>query len=247
MMLLIDIGNSRIKAGQCLRGGIQSLKPCAWRKAQPADCWSAVLQGLPRPERVVVSNVAGNAIATALNAWVNERWQLEPEFVTARQDFAGIHTCYERPAQLGVDRWLAALAGFHLAKGPCCVIDSGTALTVDIVTADGHHIGGLIAPGLNLMARSLTHGTAQLSLDAVQSVERFATNTAAAISLGCREAVAGIIARVAERLARDLPGSPAWFVTGGEAATVEDLSPVPLTRVPDLVLQGLRIVAEQDS
>jgi type III pantothenate kinase len=247
MMLLIDIGNSRIKAGQCLLGGIQPLKPCAWRKAQPTDCWSAVLQGLPRPERVLVSNVAGNAIATALKGWVATRWALEPEFVTVRQDFAGVHTRYERPAQLGVDRWLAALAGFHLAKGPCCVIDSGTALTVDIVTAEGQHIGGLIAPGLNLMARSLTQGTAQLALDEVQGVDHFATNTAAAISLGCREAVAGLIARVAGRIARDLPGNPAWFVTGGEAATVEEFSPVPLTRVPDLVLQGLRIVAERDA
>lgn len=244
MMLLIDIGNSRIKAGQCLRGDIRQLKPCEWRKAQPQDCWGSVLQGLPRPERVMVSNVAGNAIATALKAWVGERWQLEPEFVTVRQDFAGIHTRYDRPAQLGVDRWLAALAGFHLAKGPCCVIDSGTALTVDIVTDEGQHIGGLIAPGLNLMVRSLTQGTAQLALDEVQSVDCFATNTAAAISLGCREAVAGLITRVAERLARDVPGEPAWFVTGGEAKTIEELSPLPLKRVPDLVLQGLRIVAE---
>jgi pantothenate kinase type III len=97
------------------------------------------------------------------------------------------------------------------------------------------------------MVRSLTQGTAQLALDEVQRVDCFATNTAAAISLGCREAVAGIIARVAERLARDVPGEPAWFVTGGEARTIEELSPLPLRRVPDLVLQGLRIVAEHDA
>jgi len=245
MMLLIDIGNSRIKAGQWQRGAIHQLKPCEWRKAQPADAWANVLQGLPRPERIVVSNVAGNAIATALNAWVAERWGMTPEFVTVQQDVAGLRTRYDRPAQLGIDRWLAALAGFHLAKGACCVIDSGTALTVDIVTAQGEHIGGLIAPGLGLMARSLTQGTAQLALDEVQSVDRFATNTAAAISLGCREAVAGLILRVAERLRRDFEGEPTWYVTGGEAGTIEELSPVQLHKVQDLVLQGLAIVAEQ--
>jgi len=244
MMLLVDIGNSRIKAGQCQRGAINTLKPCEWRKAQPADAWSSALQGLTKPERIVVSNVAGNAIAMALNAWVMERWDMTPEFVTVRQDFAGVRTRYDRPAQLGIDRWLAALAGFHLAQGPCCVIDSGTALTVDIVTAQGEHIGGLIAPGLGLMARSLTQGTAQLALDEVQSVDKFATNTAAAISLGCREAVAGLIARVAERLKKDVEGEPTWYVTGGEAATIAELSPIALKRVPDLVLQGLQIVAE---
>lgn len=246
-MLLIDIGNSRIKAGLCQRGGIHPLKPCDWRKAQPLDAWGSVLNGLVKPDRIVVSNVAGNAIATALNQWVDARWQLTPEFVKVRAECAGVRTKYDRPAQLGVDRWLAAIAGFHLAKGPCCVIDSGTALTVDIVTREGEHIGGLIAPGLNLMARSLTQGTAQLALDEVQSVDRFATNTAAAISLGCREAIAGLIARVAERLTKDHGGDFAWFVTGGEASAIAELSPLPLKPVTDLVLQGLAIVAEHDA
>lgn len=243
-MLLIDIGNSRIKAGQHQRGGIHLLKPCDWRKAQPNDAWSSVLNGLVKPDRIVVSNVAGNAIATALNTWAASRWQLTPTFVKVRAECAGVRTKYERPAQLGVDRWLAAIAGWHLAQGPCCVIDSGTALTVDIVTREAEHVGGMIAPGLNLMARSLTQGTAQLALDEVQSVDRFATNTAAAISLGCREAIAGLIARVSARLEKDHGGDFTWYVTGGEAATVAELSPVPLKPVPDLVLQGLAIVAE---
>ena len=243
-MLLIDIGNSRIKAGQHQRGSIHQLKPCEWRKVEAKDAWSSVLNGLVKPARIVVSNVAGNAIATALNSWVKERWDLTPEFVTVRREHAGVRTRYDRPAQLGIDRWLAAIAGFHLAQGPCCVIDSGTALTVDIVTADAEHIGGLIAPGLGLMARSLTQGTAQLSLDQVHTVNAFATNTAAAISLGCREAIAGLVARTAERLAKDFTGDFTWYVTGGEAGAIAELSPIPLKPVPDLVLQGLAIVTE---
>jgi type III pantothenate kinase len=244
-MLLIDIGNSRIKAGLHQRGGIHQLKPCEWRKVEAKDAWSSVLNGLMKPSRIMVSNVAGNAVATALNAWAQERWEVTPEFVTVRREHAGMRTRYDRPAQLGVDRWLAALAGFHLAKGPCCVIDSGTALTVDIVTAEADHIGGLIAPGLGLMARSLTQGTAQLSLDKVQTVDAFATNTAAAISLGCREAIAGLIHRVAERLKKDYGSDFTWYLTGGEAGAIAELAPFELKPVPDLVLQGLAIVAEQ--
>jgi type III pantothenate kinase len=240
-MLLIDIGNSRIKAGVLERGRIHLQKPCEWRTAAAGGPWHALLGGLIRPTRLLVSNVAGNAMADTLTAWAQDRWQLVPEFVTVQREFAGMTTRYDRPAQLGIDRWLAALAGFHLAKGAVCVIDSGTALTVDIVNAAGDHLGGLITPGLGLMARSLTQGTAQLSLDAVHRVDHIATNTAAAISLGCREAVAGLILRVAERVRRELEQEPLWVVTGGEAEMIRELSPVVLRVVPDLVLQGIAI------
>jgi type III pantothenate kinase len=241
-MLLIDIGNSRVKAGVLEGGRIHLQKPCEWRNAEAGGPWQALLGGLIRPTRLLVSNVAGNAIADTLTAWAQERWQLVPEFVTVQREFAGMTTRYDRPAQLGIDRWLAALAGFHLAQGAVCVIDSGTALTVDIVNAAGDHLGGLIVPGLGLMARSLTQGTAQLSLDVVHRVDHIATNTAAAISLGCREAVAGLIVRVAERLHRELEEEPLWVVTGGEAEMIRELSPVALRVVPDLVLQGIAIV-----
>ena len=243
-MLLIDIGNSRIKGGIARIDGIRSLNPVAWRKVPPVEAFSKIFSYLARPERVLISNVAGNAIATALTQWLAEKWQVIPEFVTVTPQFAGMHTHYERPAQLGIDRWLAALAGFKRARGAACVIDAGTALTVDVVTAGGEHRGGLIAPGLSLMARSLTQGTAQLSLDQVEVVDRFATNTAAAISLGCREAVAGIIERVAARWQREIGERPTWYATGGEASVVTELCPFPIKEIPDLVLQGLAIVAE---
>jgi type III pantothenate kinase len=242
--LLIDIGNSRIKAGRATGDRIFALEPCEWRKVPAFDACSRVFAGITRPERVLVSNVAGNTIATALTQWFDKNWRITPEFVSVRQDFMGLHTHYDRPAQLGIDRWLAALAAFHRARGAACVIDAGTAFTVDVVTSAGAHRGGLIAPGLALMARSLTQGTAQLSLDRVQAVDRFATNTASAISLGCREAMAGILWRVAERWRREIDETPRWFVTGGEAAVVQELSPFEVEVVPDLVLQGLALVGE---
>jgi len=244
MRLLIDIGNSRIKGGTETRGVIGLLTPCEWRKRPPSEAFTKIFSALQRPSQVLVSNVAGNAIATALNQWCQERWNMVPEFATVRASCAGMRTLYERPAQLGIDRWLAALAGFVYARGAVCVVDAGTALTVDVVTANGEHHGGLIAPGLSLMARSLTQGTAQLALDQVEAVDRFATNTAHAISLGCREAMAGILQRVAERWDHELHESPRWLATGGEAAVIKELSPVPIDVIPDLVLRGLAIAAD---
>ena len=122
-MLLIDIGNSRIKGGIARIDGIRSLNPVAWRKVSPVEAFNKIFSSLARPERVLISNVAGNAIATALTQWLAEKWQVIPEFVTVTPQFAGMHTHYERPAQLGIDRWLAALAGFKRARGAACVID----------------------------------------------------------------------------------------------------------------------------
>lgn len=245
MRLLIDIGNSRIKAGVTQPGGITGLPPYAWREGNFEAGCQQLFTTLARPSRVIVANVAGPGIAARLEEYVATRWQITPEFAHVQANFAGLRTRYEQPSQLGIDRWLAALAGFKVARGAAGVIDAGTAFTVDVVTAAGEHLGGMIAPGAGLMARSLTQGTAQLRSDTVQSVERFATNTQAAISLGCREAIAGMLLRVAARWQNEIGATPQWFVTGGEAGLVSELSPFPLCEVPDLVLQGLEIFAER--
>ena len=238
-MLLIDIGNSRIKLGHYDGQGITELPPLAWRERDLAQVWTTLLGVLPPVPRVVVSNVGGAVVAESLTRWLAERWGVVPQFARVVQDFAGLHTQYQYPEKLGVDRWLAALAGFHLSQGAVCVVDAGTALTIDVVTGDGQHLGGLIAPGLALMARSLTQGTAQLQIDTVQPVTQIAKHTAAAISLGCREAVAGLLAQFAARVGRELAELPTWWVTGGEATTLLELSDLPLRHAPDLVLQGL--------
>ena len=136
------------------------------------------------------------------------------------------------------------MGGFRRARGAACVVDAGTALTVDVITQRGDHLGGLIAPGLSLMVGSLTQGTAQLALAQVEAIDRFATNTAGAISLGCREAIAGILARVGERWRHEIGEVPKWYATGGEAEVIKELSPFPVEVIPDLVLQGIAIVAE---
>ncbi|MSR15598.1 MAG: type III pantothenate kinase [Gammaproteobacteria bacterium] len=243
MILLIDIGNSRLKAGIAASEQITSVAPIAWRERAPA-VWDELLGVMPTPSRVLVSNVAGAVIAASLTAHSVQRWQLTPQFVQVQTEFAGMRTRYVQPSQLGIDRWLAALAGFTMTGAAVGVIDAGTALTVDVVTTEGEHRGGLIAPGLGLMARSLTAGTAQLNIDSVSAVERFATNTQAAISLGCREAFAGLLTRVGERWRNEIGDTPTWFATGGESGLVCELSPYPVREVPDLVLRGLRIVAE---
>ena len=126
-----------------------------------------------------------------------------------------------------------------------CVIDVGTALTVDVVTTDGSHLGGLIAPGPELLRLSLTRGTAQLESEGLSLVDGFADNTRDAISLGCTDAIGGLFDRVAARLAPRVHFQ--WYLTGGAGALVEALLPVSARHVPDLVLRGLAVLASTES
>ena len=115
-MLLIDIGNSRIKLGHYDGQSITELSPLAWRERDLAQVWTTLLGVLPPAPRVVVSNVGGAVVAESLTRWLAERWGVVPQFARVVQDFAGLHTQYQYPEKLGVDRWLAALAGCPAGK-----------------------------------------------------------------------------------------------------------------------------------
>jgi type III pantothenate kinase len=241
-MLLVDIGNTRVKAALVEGGQAVMLPAVGTRDHAPFSAWAEAI--VSRPPRVLVSNVAGPEMAMHLVRYTRERWQLEPEFALPCRTRAGMTTRYQQPEKLGVDRWLAALAAWHEARGAVCVIDVGTALTVDVVTSDGTHLGGLIAPGPDLLRLSLTRGTAQLESEGLSLVEGFADNTRDAISLGCTDALGGLLQRVATRLEQHTPRENfTWYLTGGAAPLLEALMPAPAVHLPDLVLRGLAVLA----
>ena len=241
-MLLVDIGNTRVKAALVDGGGVRLLPAGATRGADPFCEWAASIT--TRPARLLIANVAGAEVATHLVRYARDRWQLDAEFAVPCRSRAGMTTRYGTPEKLGVDRWLAALAAYHEERGAVCVVDVGTALTVDVVTAQGSHLGGLIAPGPDLMRTSLTRGTAQLESEDLTVVQGFADNTRDAISLGCTDAIGGLLQRVAARLGWVAPRQTfRWYLTGGAAPLVEALLPEPAVHLPDLVLRGLAVLA----
>lgn len=240
MWLLVDIGNTRIKSALWSDG---ELEPGAIFPSHAPHSFAAWSQLAAAPARVLVSNVAGGDIAGSLAQAAFSLWGVEAEFVQPRAQLGEFSTRYREPARLGVDRWLAALAAWQACRGACCVIDMGTALTADIVTAAGEHLGGLIAPGLELMRTSLTRGTAQLESERIEPVAGFADNTADAISLGCWSAVAGLLGEVRARLAQDAAGSDVtWFLSGGGAPALARMVGWPCREDPWLVLRGLATV-----
>ncbi|MBV6663981.1 pantothenate kinase [Pseudomonas yamanorum] len=161
---------------------------------------------------------------------------------SARQ-MGGVRNGYEDFERLGLDRWLAMLGGFQLARGACLVLDFGTAATADFIAADGEHLGGFICPGMPLMRNQLRTHTRKIRYDdiaAERALEALSPGrtTVEAVERGCTLMLRGFVLTQLE-LARSYWGHDfTVFLTGGDAELVADS--VPHGRlVPDLVFVGL--------
>ncbi len=248
MRLLVDIGNSRVKSALDTGAELVALQPFAWRDA-PLDemlgvHWLAALERHGQsaaPTGVHVSNVAGDALLPALSDWCDERWGLRAEAVHSVPEFGGLTNGYRDPGSLGVDRWTAMIGARAQAQGALCVVDSGTATTVDVIDAAGRHIGGAILPGIYTMRRSLVKYTAAL-FAADGEIQPFSDHTAGGIAGGTGYAAAGAIDRMVDE-ANAAVGDVTTFVTGGDAAVLASLMRHPVRSDPLLVLRGVRCVA----
>jgi type III pantothenate kinase len=253
VQLLVDLGNSRLKWAWSGPGEAWSTGEVLHRgRALPAlldEIWGEA--GLV-PDRVVVASVAPSVRRTALGDWVFARWGRVPTVIRAEAECLGVVNRYLDPASLGADRWAALIAVRGLTRANACVVDCGTAVTVDALSAEGEFLGGVILPGLDLMRESLLAGTALVRSTAGEPT-CLGRATGEAVAGGTLYGLAGAIERVLAEQARALGGgggAPVVFLTGGDAGQLHPLlrpavGAQNLTFVPDLVLRGLeRLVRE---
>ncbi len=240
-LLLIDIGNSRVKWGRARRSRIEAGEPFARLGCQTAfaDHW----ENMPPPAQALVANVAGSDIADALEDWMERHWHLKPRFIRSEAKGFGVTNGYANPEKLGVDRWVALVGARHACLGAVCVADCGTAITFDALDEEGKHLGGLIAPGLGLMRESLARGTHGLDLANTRPRDRLARDTSAAIASGTRQAAAGLIERAFRTTVQSVGSQPSLLLTGGDAPHIAAALEIPCELRPDLVLEGLWVMA----
>jgi len=257
VILLLDAGNTRIKWAAVHGAGLSE----AGHEAYAEPGWRQRLirawEPLGRAERVVASCVAGETVRSELAALLAERWDLVPDWVAARGHGWGVSNAYARPERLGPDRWAALVAARALFEGPVCVVDCGSAVTLDVLDAQGRHLGGWILPGLDMMRRVLAERTGALGLG--REPERgsqdeggaeLGTDTQTCIDRGTRAAVAATIERGLRAAASAAGATPTCVLTGGDAPTLQRLlapgrEPAPVL-APQLVLQGLARIADID-
>jgi type III pantothenate kinase len=243
-VLLVDIGNTRIKWSM-LRGdklGRQKALEHAGISARDLERQIFATRGITR---VIAASVAGTRLNRLVAASCRRKTGLGCEFVASARNAAGLTTRYKEPWRLGVDRFMAVIGAYHLARARgACVVDVGTAMTVDLVDPLGVHLGGAIIPGPELMVHGVLKNTAGIARRAggpPANQGLFAQDTRAAIAQGARYAAAAVIDRAVVEAQRLLQRTPLVLLTGGAAVQIEPLLHCSYVSVPDLVLRGVAL------
>ena len=248
MILVVDIGNARIKWARASRHGLAGHGEAVHGR-KPGAALEALDEATPaRAERVVTVNVAGEGMASSLSKYANRRWNVESEFVATAQEGHGVRCAYSDPSRMGADRWVALIAGFRLAGGPACVIDAGTAVTLDAVDAGGRHLGGLILAGPRVVAAALDRqtsgiGETQGPSHPGQGAALLGASTDEAVAKGAMLGLAGALDRALSAVACELGQLPAVYLTGGDAGRLSPWLETHCEHRPYLVLEGLGSIA----
>jgi type III pantothenate kinase len=237
-MLLLDIGNSRVKAAWAddAEAPLRML-PTEPHDADPAGALARLTLPPQAPAQIWISHVLGAAGEAALDAAVESRWRCRPQYARAVAAQQGLRSAYVEPARLGVDRWLAMLAAYHLAPAGAVVVDAGTALTTDVIGADGEHRGGTIGVGLLTAQRAVLGATRFATRDLSAGYDGgLGRDTETCVRQGAMLACLGAIDRAAALAGPD----SARFITGGDATQLLPYLTGPWQHRPLLVLEGLR-------
>ncbi len=255
MLMVIDIGNTRTKWAEVADNG--SLGEFGM-VPNITVAESPLKNRLAQAEKVVIANVAGDAMAEQMVALMPSH--LKAHFVTASAEACHLINQYQQSEALGVDRWAAAIAAWHQYKQPAIVVCAGTAITIDSVSINttlkavlfkttsakkGLYLGGTIMPGLHLMQDALANHTAKLSNASGGSIKTFPDNTSDAIQTGCMNAVIGAILLASKQLEKHCAFLPKIIITGGDAVKIAHALKVHFKRVvveDNLVLQGLALI-----
>ncbi|MDA9095278.1 type III pantothenate kinase [Porticoccaceae bacterium] len=239
MMLQIDVGNTQTKwrviDGEfvCSRGS----QDTASLIESELD-----LSAVAAITEARLSSVADSRVAQAIKNQLATQFNIELQVATVSASAGGVSCGYEDVRALGVDRWLALVAAYKLYQGAVLVVDVGSAMTLDLVSPDGQHVGGYILPGLRLMREALLRGTEKVKSDlTVESIDTInmlvpGAVTEDAVNRGCLLAAVATV----EKLASTYPA--AVVITGGDALPLIEALSLKTDHKPDLVLAGLGTV-----
>lgn len=236
--LQLDVGNSSAKWRLVSGDGV-----IARGKYRTDDAGSQdeLLRCAEELDAIWIASVAAPAAEEKLTALLAKRWGVAPWYARTEAHTGGLRNSYDQPGRMGVDRWLAMLGARQRHRGKLCVVDAGSALTIDIVAATGQHEGGYIIPGPALMERALLLDTDRVRFDEnVGYALAPGRSTAEAVRHGIALAQAGAVA-----LALSQAGSEpmALFFCGGAGETLMRLEPRTSHWAPDLVFEGLAAMA----
>lgn len=237
MNCLIDLGNTRLKLA-ALRPDGRAGDVRAFAHAQVAEAFEGMDGGIAH-----LASVADAQLTQEVERALDARG-LRVRRVRTEAQSGKLRIAYAAPERLGVDRFLALLAASERDDGPHLIVSVGSALTVDLLASDGHHVGGLIAATPAHVRKALAERFAVLDVAGGDAVD-FAGDTDDAVASGAQAMATGLIERCL-RQAEVRLGHPArLLLTGGGVADLGDVSALAPILAPNLVIEGLALHASR--
>jgi type III pantothenate kinase len=253
VLLALDVGNTNVTIGafdgEMLAG--------RWRlrtiHEQTADEWGILIRNLFSLSSLDLADVDGVIISSVvpavdqpLEAMADRYFHREPLFVNYTTDL-GITVRYDNPREVGADRLVNGVAGYRKFGGPVVVVDLGTTINFDIVSADGVFLGGVICPGIGMSISGLFARTARLPMVDFREPEKLiGSNTVGSITSGLYYGFVGMIDGILERLGGELGADMKTVATGGQGHMITRSSRWVKAYEEDLTLEGLRFIWERN-
>ena len=254
MLLVVDVGNTQTHFGTWRDGELIEHWRFATVRESTADELGAALRSLLELRGVTLADLDASIVSSTVPQlgleWTTmaNRYLSHEMLVVGPGIRTGMAIRYDNPREIGADRLVNAVAAFEKVNGPVVVVDFGTAITYDPVSAEGEYLGGIITPGVEISMEALTNRAAALpKIDIVPPRSLIGKSTVDAIRSGIVYGFAGQVDSIVRRLRAEMGEETETIATGGLAGHI-----VPFTETIDevddlLTLTGLKLLHERNA
>lgn len=254
MLLAIDVGNTQTVAGVFHRQELLHQWRISTVRTATLDELAAQHDAMLRLRGSSLSDVADmivSSVVPTLTAGYRDlanRYLDHPALVIGPGVRTGMPIVIDNPHEVGADRIVNSIAAFRRYGGPCIVVDFGTATNFDCVSAAGEYLGGAIAPGIEVSVEALTSRAARLlKVEFVEPASAIGKSTVAALQSGILYGTVAMVDGLVARLKGELGRDAVVVATGGLSELIVPLSVEIDEHDPELTLDGLRLVHEQNT